>query len=73
VTSARVIGAHNKGVNPGDEADTRSFFVVELLLHAKNGPAVVEVAYDNHALNSERVSDVYELEPKEAPGLSAQT
>src|SRR4051794_40646172 len=28
VSSARVIAAHNKGVNTGDNADTRSFFVV---------------------------------------------
>jgi hypothetical protein len=70
VRSARVIGAHNKGVNTGDNADTRSFFVVQMLLATKRGPAVIELEYDNHALLSQKVSRVYELEPGRAPGLS---
>jgi hypothetical protein len=70
VTSARVIGAHNKGVNTGDNADTRSFFVVQMLLETKRGPAVVELEYDNNALLSETVSRVYELKPSKAPGLA---
>jgi hypothetical protein len=70
VTSAKVIGAHNKGVNTGDNADTRSFFVVQMLLHSRRGPAVIELEYDNHAVLSEKVSRVYELEPDRAPGLS---
>jgi hypothetical protein len=70
VTSARVIGAHNKGVDTGDNADTRSFFVVEMLLGSQRGPAVIELEYDNHALLSERVSRIYELTPDHAPALS---
>lgn len=70
VTSAKVIGAHNKGINTGDNADTRSFFVVEMLLESRRGPAVIELEYDNHALMSERVSRIYELTPDHAPGLS---
>jgi hypothetical protein len=70
VTGARVIGAHNKGVNTGDTADTRSFFVVQMLLATRRGPAVIELEYDNHALLSETVSRVYELDPGKAPGLT---
>lgn len=70
VTGARVIGAHNKGVNTGDSADTRSFFVVEVLLSTKRGPAAIELEYDNHAIASDKVSRIYELEPAKAPGLS---
>lgn len=72
VTSAKVIGAHNKSVNTGDTADTRSFFVVEMLLATKRGPAVIELEYDNHALLSDEVSRVYELEPAKAPGMTAR-
>jgi hypothetical protein len=70
VTSAEVIGAHNKGVNTGDNADTRAFFVVQMLLESRRGPAVIELEYDNHALLSEKVSRIYEVAPKHAPGLS---
>jgi hypothetical protein len=70
VTSARVIGAHNKGVNTGDNADTRSFYVVQMLLHSRRGPAVIELEYDNHAVLSDKVSRIYELDPSHAPGVS---
>jgi hypothetical protein len=70
VTGATVIGAHNKGVNTGDNADTRSFFVVEMLVQSHRGPAVIELEYDNHALLSDRVSRIYELSPDHAPGVS---
>jgi hypothetical protein len=73
VASARVIGAHNAHVNTGDTADTRSFFVTELLLRTERGPAVIEVEFDNHALFSDEVSGVKELEPDDAPALPAQT
>jgi hypothetical protein len=43
------------------------------LLHAKRGPAVVELEFDNHDLpGSEEVSGVYELEPDDAPNLGPQ-
>jgi hypothetical protein len=70
VTNARVIGAHNKAV--GEEPYTRTFFVAELLLRTERGPAVVELEFDNHdLLGSEEVSGLYELEPDDAPRLSA--
>jgi hypothetical protein len=65
VTNASVIGAHNKAV--GEEPYTRTFFVAELLLHTRRGPAVVELEFDNHdLLGSEEVSGLYELEPDDA-------
>ena len=70
VTSARVIGARNKGVNTGDNADTRAFFVVKMLLQSHRGPAILELEYDNHAFLSERVSRIYELTPDHAPNVS---
>jgi hypothetical protein len=70
VTSARIIGDHNKGVNTGNNADTRAFWVVEMLLQTERGPAAIELEYDNHAWLSERVSRIYELKPDKAPGLS---
>lgn len=69
VRSAKVIGSHQKAV--GHEPYVRSFFVTDLLLSTRRGPAVVEVEFDNHAINSDRVSRVYELAPRFAPGLSA--
>jgi hypothetical protein len=72
VTSARVIGARNEHVRTGDNADTRSFCVTQLLLRSKRGPAVIEVEFDNHALFSDRVSSVHEVEPDDARGLSSR-
>jgi hypothetical protein len=76
VTSARVIGAHNKTVRdrfPGvdDRGRRRTFSVAQLLLRTERGPAVIEIVFDNGALlKSEKVSGVYELEPYEAPDLA---
>jgi hypothetical protein len=70
VLATRVIGAHNHSVNTGDSADTRSYFVTELLLQTRRGPAVVEVDFDNHSLSSDAVSSVRELSPNDAPGLA---
>jgi hypothetical protein len=70
VTGARFLADHDKGINTGDESDTQSYFVAELLLHTRRGPAVIELAFDNHAINSDRVSGVYELRPNDAPALS---
>jgi hypothetical protein len=70
VADATVIGAHNKAV--GEEPHTRTFFVAELLLRTRRGPAVVELEFDNHdLLGSQEVSTVWELEPADAPDLSA--
>jgi hypothetical protein len=70
VTSAIVIGARNKAIDTGDSADTRTFYVAELLLRTRRGPAVIELEFDNGSLSSQQVTGVYELEPGDAPGLS---
>jgi hypothetical protein len=70
VTSARIIGSHNRGVNTGDTADTRTYFVVEMLLGTRRGPVALELDFDNHAIGSDRISAVHELEPSKAAGLS---
>jgi hypothetical protein len=70
VTSAKVIGSHDRGVNTGDSADTRTYFVVEMLLDTRRGPAALELDFDNHAIGSDRISGIHELEPSEAPGLT---
>jgi hypothetical protein len=65
VTSARVIDSHNHGVNTGDSADTRSYYVGDLLLNTKRGPAVIELEFDNQSLSnsSEKISSIHELVP----------
>jgi hypothetical protein len=65
VTSARVIDSHNHGVNTGDSADTRSYYVGDILLATKRGPAVIELAFDNQSLSnsSEKISSIHELAP----------
>ena len=70
VTSATVIGAHNKSINTGDAADTRSYFVADVLLRTEHGPAVLELEFDNHSLSNatEKVSAVHELAPAKVPG-----
>jgi hypothetical protein len=70
VTSARIIDAHNKGIDTGDSADTRSYFVADLLLRTERGAAVIELEFDNHSLNptNETVSGVHELKPDDVPG-----
>ena len=69
VARATVIDARNKGINTGDNADTRSFFIADLLLDTERGLAVVEVEFDNHSFanNSQHVSAVYELAPDDVP------
>jgi hypothetical protein len=69
VTSAQLIGTHQKAV--GHDPYTRSFYVAELLLGTRRGPAVLEVEFDNDSINGDRVSSVFELAPRSAPGLSA--
>jgi hypothetical protein len=70
VTGTRITRAHNRHVTTGNTADTRSFFVTELLLRTKRGPAAIELEFDNHAMFSDEVSGVHELEPDDAHGLS---
>jgi hypothetical protein len=70
VTSAKVIETHNKSINTGNSADTRSYFVAEILLRSERGAAVIELEFDNHSFtnSSEKVSAVYEMEPDDVPG-----
>jgi hypothetical protein len=65
VTGARVIDTHNHSVNTGDSADTRSYYVGDVLLSTKRGPAVIELEFDNQSLanHSQRISAIHELAP----------
>ena len=65
VSSARVIDSHNHSVNTGDNADTRSYYVGDILLATKRGPAVIELEFDNQSLSnaSEKISSIHELAP----------
>jgi len=65
VSSARVIDSHNHGVNTGDSADTRAYYVGDILLATKRGPAVIELEFDNQSLAnaSEKISSIHELAP----------
>jgi hypothetical protein len=65
VSSARVIDSHNHSVNTGDEADTRSYYVGDILLATKRGPAVIELEFDNQSLanSSEKITSIHELAP----------
>lgn len=70
VRGARVIGTDRKTAR--SNSGTRNFPVVQLLLRAERGAAVIELEFDNGAfLGSEEISAVYELEPNGAPGLAA--
>jgi hypothetical protein len=71
VTATQLLGTHNKGINTGDEADTRSYYVADLWIETKRGPAVLAIEFDNGSLNSEAISDVHEIHPQDAPGLTA--
>jgi hypothetical protein len=70
VSSAKVIGGHERGVNAPDSADERTYYVIEMLIQSRRGPAALEIDFDNHALGSERVSGIHELKPNEAPGIT---
>jgi hypothetical protein len=71
VTSARVIGTHNKSINGPDSVDDRSYYVAALWIDSRRGPAVLQVEFDNHALSNDEISSVHELEPGHTRGLSA--
>ena len=71
VSSAKVIGGHERGVNAPDHADERTYYVIEMLIHSKRGPAALELDFDDGAIGSDRISGIHELEPSDAPGPSA--
>ena len=70
VSSARVIDAHNHHVRNTGQNDSRTYFQTDLLLATKRGPAVIELSFDNHAFNSDRISGVRELKPSRARHIS---
>src|SRR4051812_13870366 len=72
VTSARVIDAHNHTVPNSGQNDSRTYFQTDMLIATRRGPAVIELSFDNHAFNSERISGVKELKPSKAKHLSRQ-
>lgn len=70
VSAARVIDSHNHSVNTGDNADTRSYYVGDILLNTRRGPAVIELEFDNASLanTSQRISSIHELAPDKVRG-----
>jgi hypothetical protein len=70
VTRARVIGTHNERAD-ADTSTSRTYPVADLLLRGSRGPAVIELAFDNGGIGSEKVTGIRELAPEEAPKLRA--
>jgi hypothetical protein len=71
VTGARVIGTHNERADANTNS-SRTYPVADLLLRTKRGPAVIELAFDNGGIGSEKVTGIYELAPDDAPTLPAR-
>jgi hypothetical protein len=71
VTGARVLGTHNERAD-ANTSTSRTYPVAELLLRSVRGPAVIELAFDNGGIASEKVTGVYELDPNAAPALGAR-
>jgi hypothetical protein len=70
VTGARVIGTHNERAD-ANTSTSRTYPVADLLLRSARGPAVIELAFDNGGIGSEKVTGIYELAPDDAPKLPA--
>jgi hypothetical protein len=70
VTRARVIGTHNERAD-ADTSTSRTYPVADLLLRGARGLAVIELAFDNGGIGSEKVTGIRELDPEEAPELRA--
>jgi hypothetical protein len=71
VTGARVIGTHNERADANTNT-SRTYPVADLLLRSAHGPAVIELAFDNGGIGSEKVTGIYELGPGAAPKLPAR-
>jgi hypothetical protein len=71
VTSARVIGTHNERADANTNT-SRIYPVADLLLRTARGPAVIELAFDNGGIGSEKVTRIYEVDPDNAPKLPAR-
>ena len=70
VTAARVIGTHNERAD-ANTSTSRTYPVADLLVRGARGPAVIELAFDNGGIGSEKVTGIRELDPQEAPELRA--
>ena len=70
VTGARVIGTHNERAD-ANTSTSRTYPVADLILRSGRGPAVIELAFDNGGIGSEKVTGIYELAPDDAPELPA--
>jgi hypothetical protein len=70
VTDARVIGTHNE--HAGDGSTARTFPVADVLVRSERGPAVIELAFDNGGIASEKVTGIQELGPEDLPELPAR-
>jgi hypothetical protein len=71
VSGARVIGTHNERADANTNT-SRTYPVADLLLRTKRGPAMIELAFDNGGIGSEKVTGIYELAPDDAPTLPAR-
>lgn len=71
VTGARVLGTHNERAD-ANTSTSRTYPVADLLLRGARGPAVIELAFDNGGIGSEKVTGIYELHPDDAPKLPAR-
>ena len=71
VTGARVIGTHNERADANTNT-SRTYPVADVLLRAERGPAVIELAFDNGGIGSEKVTGIYELHPDDAAKLPAR-
>ena len=71
VTGARVLGTHNERADANTNT-SRTYPVADLLLRGARGPAVIELAFDNGGIGSEKVTGIYELHPDDAPKLPAR-
>jgi len=71
VSGARVIGTRNERADANTNT-SRTYPVADLLLRSERGPAVIELAFDNGGIGSEKVTGIYELDPDDAPKLPAR-
>ena len=71
VTGARVIGTHNERADANTNT-SRTYPVADVFLRGARGPAVIELAFDNGGIGSEKVTGIHELDPDDAPKLPAR-
>jgi hypothetical protein len=71
VSGAGVIGTHNERADANTNT-SRTYPVADILLRSARGPAVIELAFDNGGIGSEKVTGIHELNPGDAPKLPAR-